>query len=1055
MQAFTHLFGLPVGWLTLAAVASAQIPSTLPRDDQKGRYLNMEVAPLQAVTYSTTGPFLWALNTQGNRLVQFDPQSMARLSEIPIGLGAATVVERVGTDELWVVDRVQGCVSVVSRSLGSIVRTVRVGAEPHGLCFSPSGDRAWVTCSGADRVDVIATATYSVVQSIPVPFREPRGIAYAAGRVWVGSLLSGNGSSGAGTVANPLDIETVGMTTGPGLTPLPDRDLIAIVPQAALGADVLDMASVRTHLGTTLFDVVARPGTNELWIPNTEALNASFKGEGSFVGGRVVANRITIVDATGATPTRVIDLDAIAPPGVACAQPTGIAFDPNSPRVFVCAYGSDVVTVLGILPNGFLQWQGVIHLPPKQTYPRGTAPRTCCISPDGTTLYVFNRNDTSVARIPITNLPTATPFSIGSPLPHALGFDAFSTEETLGRNLFTDGRNSKSGTSSCASCHIDGHTDGIAWDLSTYLDPEGTPLAQVHFGLDVKGPLVTQSTRRMEESGPYHWRGEKRHINEFNKSFVALLDRVDVTGTPRDIGPDFQYLRHYVNRLAWPANPLQRGDRTFTPDEAEGAQLFTSKVVLGNLTCASCHTLPLGTRGEVLAETADGMLESADVPQLRGVAGKTGTPMVVGGAFGTRAELGTGLTHAGAYATLEDALLRTDPHSIGTQHFDLTTAEAQKIAAFLRAFDTGLAPATAFQVTAHPGNATTVLANEITYLLRQAQAGNCDVIVFRTPPVGATPAFPLTGAYVPSLDRFRLSQASLAPVTTASLVAEAALGRPVTFLGVPLQSGLSRGLDRDMDYLYDADEIAAGTNPDQADTDADGLPDGYEVTYGQNPLAFNTGLPADTTPPHLLAPARLVYATTNTLKIEFQTDEPCRVLVLANGVPTQRLPLGYRSDHEYSIIVNDLAPNTAYTLGLVMNDLAGNTITDSSTVFSTMSKAMAEPARISTMQLQVVPGTPSPVLGAAISLRVGNQAAAPGYVVKASVYRKPASGPLETIAIGTPVATDANGVANLRVRIPPVAPSTWYVVVSDVTAPPGAPARVVAYDTINYTSIVY
>lgn len=41
--------------------------------------------------------------------------------------------------------------------------------------------------------------------------------------------------------------------------------------------------------------------------------------------------------------------------------------------------------------------------------------------------------------------------------------------------------------------------------------------------------------------------------------------------------------------------------------------------------------------------------------------------------------------------------------------------------------------------------------------------------------------------------------------------------------------------DADGDGLTDAEEIAAGTNPNLADTDGDGLPDGWEVRYGLNP----------------------------------------------------------------------------------------------------------------------------------------------------------------------------------------------------------------------------
>ena len=168
--------------------------------------------------------------------------------------------------------------------------------------------------------------------------------------------------------------------------------------------------------------------------------------------------------------------------------------------------------------------------------------------------------------------------------------DPVSDEERLGRFLFTNARFSKSMTSSCASCHVDGHVDGIAWDLSIYLDPEGTPRRQVSFPLDQKGPLVTQSTRRLQETGPYHWRGERRSLMDFQVAFTSLLEN-QVGGAPAPIGPEFQYLRHYINNLHYPPNPRAALDRDYTPEQLAGADVFMNKPVLGTLTCASCHQL--------------------------------------------------------------------------------------------------------------------------------------------------------------------------------------------------------------------------------------------------------------------------------------------------------------------------------------------------------------------------------------------------------------------------------------------------------------------------------
>ena len=69
-------------------------------------------------------------------------------------------------------------------------------------------------------------------------------------------------------------------------------------------------------------------------------------------------------------------------------------------------------------------------------------------------------------------------------MPHWLGFDSVSPAERFGRNDLVDGNNSKSRTTSCASCHMDGHQDGIVWNLGVFLDPEGTPKGSLAFPLD-------------------------------------------------------------------------------------------------------------------------------------------------------------------------------------------------------------------------------------------------------------------------------------------------------------------------------------------------------------------------------------------------------------------------------------------------------------------------------------------------------------------------------------------------------------------------------------------
>ena len=91
-----------------------------------------------------------------------------------------------------------------------------------------------------------------------------------------------------------------------------------------------------------------------------------------------------------------------------------------------------------------------------------------------------------------------------------------------GRPLLYDASHTSShGDSACASCHIFGDLDGLAWDLGNpdaasipnlnpitpLLPPFVFPMSDVFKSL--KGPMVTQSLRGMANHGPMHWRGDR------------------------------------------------------------------------------------------------------------------------------------------------------------------------------------------------------------------------------------------------------------------------------------------------------------------------------------------------------------------------------------------------------------------------------------------------------------------------------------------------------------------------------------------------------------------
>jgi DNA-binding beta-propeller fold protein YncE len=773
-------------------------------------YTNFEGAQTHPLALSPSGARLFAVNTGDGRLSVFDlaqPASPRLLAEIPVGIEPVSVQPRTD-DEVWVVNQLSNSVSVVSVSRGIVVDTLQAKAEPADLAFV--GDRAFVTVSRSNAIQVFDVTTHARVATISLQGDNPRAIAGdpEGRKVYAVFALSGNRTTIIPAAIAPLPPSP----TNPDLPPAPAQGLIvdaadptwqASVPYTMLDHDVaeIDVGSLTvtryfTGVGTINLGLAVRPTTGDLFVANTNARN--FVRFEPNVRGHIVDNRVTrITLADGVVAPLDLNpnieyrvLPNPAARAIALAQPTAMAFEPGGDMLYVAAFGTDRVARLDVSGNvldridlRLATGSGANADPRGKRGPRGLALHT-----RWPYLYVLNRisNTLSVvdtsAKRPVVVAETA----VG-------GFDPTPAAIRNGRGFLYDAKLSGNGTVACAACHVDADMDLLAWDLG---DPAGTMqkgrAGPLH---PMKGPMMTQTLRGLAGQEPLHWRGDRANFLAFNHAFTTLMGGTDLSNG------DMATFRDFIETLHFPPNPNQNLDGSLPTsvaggDPKAGRYLFHYHqfTVLGLdfVVCIFCHTPDpgTGTKNGLHSGVALQLPQPFKAPHLRNLYQKGGFQNQPGAAT----VRGFGVSADGSFASIVDFLSRP---FFG----DLDATDRANLSAYLQAFDTGTAPAVGYTRTIGPLHpADTEAVGDWRLLEDQSVRGNIDLILKGT----------IDGKvhgllYRPGPNEYATDQTGLGPFTRAELLAKIAAGDTLSLMGVPPGSGVRMGIDRDLDGRLDGD----------------------------------------------------------------------------------------------------------------------------------------------------------------------------------------------------------------------------------------------------------
>lgn len=827
----------------LVLVAGALLGSAV---DAQNAFVHWESPHVHPLELSADGTRLIAVNTADHRLEVYGiggDRLPGYQRSIPVGLDPVSVRLRSNT-EAWVVNQLSDSISVVDIASGQLLRTVATADEPADVVFAGTPQRAFVSISSGNRLQVFdPTNPTAPLSTVALDGEEPRALATSpdGSLVYVGMFESGNGSTSlrAPVVSNvnspynganppPNQGTSFSPAINPALPPAPavaqivrkdangvfrddngrswsafvnwnvaDND-VAIVNASSLAVSYVPrVMTMVMALGVGANGQVALVGTelkNEIrFEPNVKSIFVRAQ-IGSFLPA--APGTVTVGDLNPQLDYNVRSV-AQSVRDQAIGDPRAVALHPSSGEWFVAGMGSNNV----IVTNASGQRLGRIEV--------GQGPTGLALSSDGQRLYVLNKFEASISTVNPAARTELDRRNLFDPTPLAV---------KEGRPLLYDTHaTSGLGQASCASCHVDTRLDGLAWDLG---DPAGElkainqtcrPNQVCDSWHPMKGPLVTQSLQGIVGNGAMHWRGDKENVSAFAAAFVGLQG-----DDAEPAAADLQKLENFIASVRYPPNPNRNPDGSFmasmavtggTGNPVTGQTLFQTLPTLpGGLACAGCHALPNGTDNRI-----DNPLAAAQPmkdAQLRGLWEKTGLNFL--SQNNTR---GFGFMSDSRFDTLMARL--NGPFNFGTP--DVAPQRRRDVEAFLLAFATETPAAVGRSITFDGSNngdatATALLAS----LTAQADAGTLALVARRYDAGG-------TRGYVYATQTVWLSDRENQPTTADTLRSNASAAAPVTFIAVPITAQFRMGVDRDADGVFDQDEIDGGSDP----ADASSLPSAF------------------------------------------------------------------------------------------------------------------------------------------------------------------------------------------------------------------------------------
>jgi YVTN family beta-propeller protein len=418
------------------------------------------------LAFRPDGREVWAACEASGSVVVVDAARRMKVAEIPVGGQATDLVFSPDGSTAFVTSRLDDAVAVVDVAARRVLRTLAVADEPHGLAIDPAGRTLFVAGTAQDAVSVVDLAAGKEARRLPAS-RNPWSAA-----------LSPDGKSLL--VTNALS-RFVPLRTAP-----------------VSEVTVLDVERLRVA------ERWAVPESNLLlgvaWHPNGQLALATLNRTKNLVPmtrilqGWTITNGLAVLRKGGRVDQVLLD-----EPQRYFADATDVAFTPDGARAFVTSAGTDTVAAVDVarllalldrssehdrrqlLPN----WLGASAEFVTARIPVGRNPRGIAVAPDGASVWIANTLDDSLSVIDVARSEVVASVDLGGP--------GVVTRLRRGERLFHSARITFQRQFACATCHPDGHVDGLTYDIEAD-------------GIGVS-PVDNRTLRGIYDTDPFKWEG--------------------------------------------------------------------------------------------------------------------------------------------------------------------------------------------------------------------------------------------------------------------------------------------------------------------------------------------------------------------------------------------------------------------------------------------------------------------------------------------------------------------------------------------------------------------